>query len=274
MKLQGKAALITGGGTGIGAAVARRFVADGAKVCIAGRRREPLERLAQSLPSSSVTICPGDVSIWEDVQRMVETVLTFAGKLNVLVNNAALDQVPPANVVDIDPAIWHRILAVNLTGPFLTMKASIPHMIRDGGGSIINVSSVAGLRSIPNMPAYVASKGGLIMLSQQVALDFGAHGIRCNVICPGSVRTDMFEGAMGHFTEKLGMDLEGVFKVFTRDIPLRRLASPDEIGGICSFLASDDASFVTATVLPADGGTAAVDVSGAALQNMGKRGTV
>ncbi len=274
MKLEGKVALITGGGTGIGAAVARRFASEGARVCLAGRRREPLERLAETLPPGSVTICPGDVSRYEDVERMVESALGFAGKLNVLVNNAALDQVPPANVVDIDPGIWHRVLAVNLTGPFFTMKASIPHMIRDGGGSIINVSSVAGIRSIPNMPAYVASKGGLVMLSQQVALDFGPFGVRCNVICPGSVRTDMFEGAMSHFMEKLGTDLDGVFRLFTKDIPLRRLASPDEIASICSFLASDDSSFVTGTVLPTDGGTAVVDISGAAINNMEKRAGV
>lgn len=271
MKLQGKVALITGGGTGIGAAVARRFVADGAKVCIAGRRREALERVAASLPPESVTVCPGDVSRYEDVERMADSALRLGGRLNVLVNNAAVDQVPPASVVDIDPELWQKVLAVNLTGPFYAMRVSIPHMIQDGGGSIINVASVAGIRSIPNMPAYVASKGGLVMLTQQVALDFGPSKIRCNVICPGSVRTDMIEGAMSHFTRKLGADLEGVFRLFTKDIPLRRLASPDEIGGICSFLASDDASFVTGVVLPTDGGSAIVDISGAAINNMEKR---
>ncbi len=270
MKLEGKVALITGGGTGIGAAIARRFVRDGAKVCIAGRRDEMLQRIAGSLPAESITTCAGDVSRQEDVERMVETALAFGGKLNVLVNNAAMDQYPPASVIDVNNDTWQQVLAVNLTGPFYTMKAAIPHMIRDGGGSIINVASVAGIRAIPNMPAYVASKGGLIMLSQQVALDFGPSKIRCNVICPGAMRTEMFENAMGHFTEKLGTDLEGVLSYFTKDMPLRRTASTEEIGGICSLLAGDDGSFITGVVLPVDGGTAIVDISGAAINSMAK----
>lgn len=271
MKLEGKVALITGGGTGIGAAIARRFVRDGAKVCIAGRRQAMLDRVAGSLPSGSVSTCAGDVAKQADVERMVEATVAFGGKLNVLVNNAAMDQYPPASVIDINGEAWHQVLAVNLTGPFYTMKASIPHMIRDGGGSIINIASVAGIRAIPNMPAYVASKGGLVMLTQQVALDFGPSKIRCNVICPGAMRTEMFENAMSFFTEKLGTDLEGVLSYFTKDIPLRRTASTEEIGGICSLLAGDDGSFITGVVLPVDGGTAIVDISGAAINNMAKK---
>jgi meso-butanediol dehydrogenase/(S,S)-butanediol dehydrogenase/diacetyl reductase len=270
MRLEGKVALVTGGGTGIGAAIARRFVADGAKVCITGRRKEMLDRVAASLPPESIVTCVGDVSRHEDVERMVEATLKLGGKLNVLVNNAAKDQIPPANVVDLAAELWQQVLAVNLTGPFFTMKAAIPHMIRDGGGSIINVASVAGIRSIPNMPAYVSSKGGMIALSQQVAVDFGPDRIRCNVICPGSIRTEMFEGAMGPFAKKLGTDLNGIFSLFTKDVPLRRVASSDEIGGLCSYLASDDSSFMTGVVLPIDGGTAIVDISGAAINNIAK----
>jgi NAD(P)-dependent dehydrogenase (short-subunit alcohol dehydrogenase family) len=118
------------------------------------------------------------------------------------------------------------------------------------------------------MPAYVSSKAGLVMLSQQVALDFGPSGIRCNVICPGGVRTDMFEGAMTPFTTKLGTDLDGVFSYFTKDVPLRRLGSVEEIAGLCSFLASDESTYMTGVVLPVDGGTAIVDISGAAINNM------
>ena len=268
MRLDGKVALVTGGGTGIGEAIARRFVADGAKVCISGRRQELLDQVAASLPPESVATCAGDVSCYEDVERMVQVALDLGGKLNVLVNNAAKDQIPPANVVDLDPEHWQKVLAVNLTGPFYTMKAAIPHMIRDGGGSIINVASVAGIRSIPNMPAYVSSKGGLIMLTQQVALDFGPSRVRCNVICPGGVRTEMIDGAMTSFAKKLGTDLDGIFALFAKDVPLRRVATTDEIGGICSYLASDDSSYMTGVVLPIDGGTAIVDISGAAINNI------
>ena len=114
MRLEGKVALVTGGGTGIGAAIARRFVADGAKVCITGRRKEMLDRVAASLPAESIATCVGDVSRHEDIERMVESTLKLGGKLNVLVNNAAKDQIPPANVVDLDPELWQQVLAVNL----------------------------------------------------------------------------------------------------------------------------------------------------------------
>jgi meso-butanediol dehydrogenase/(S,S)-butanediol dehydrogenase/diacetyl reductase len=268
MKLKGKVALITGGGTGIGAAIAERFVADGAKVCIIGRRQEMLDKVAQSLPLGTVKTYSGDVSNYDDVRRMVETTLTFGGRLDVLVNNAAMDQDPPASVIDIDIDLWQKVISVNLTGPFLLMKASIPHMIKGGGGSVINISSLAGLRCIPNMPAYCSSKGGLINLTQQVALDYGPFKVRCNVICPGAVRTAMYEAAMSHFTEKLSIDLNGVLAVFTKDVPLRRVAAPHEISGICSYLASDDSSFMTGAVLVMDGGTAIADVSGAAISNI------
>ncbi|MBN2243823.1 MAG: SDR family oxidoreductase [Acidobacteria bacterium] len=270
MNLEGKVALITGGGTGIGSAIARRFVRDGAKVCIAGRREEKLRQVAASMPSGSVTTCAGDVTKQGDVRRMIETTIAFGGKLNVLVNNAGMDQNPPASVLDTGSDTWQEVIAVNLTGPFHTIKAAIPHMIRDGGGAIINIASVAGIRAIPNMPAYVASKGGLIMLTQQVALDFGPSKIRCNVICPGGMRTEMIEAAMSHFTESLGTDLAGVFSQFTKDIPLRRIASVDEIGGVCSLLASDDGSFITGVVLPVDGGASIVDITGASINNMAK----
>jgi len=114
----------------------------------------------------------------------------------------------------------------------------------------------------------VASKGGLVMLTQQVALDFGPSGVRCNVICPGSVRTEMHEGAMTPFAEKLGIGLEGVFALFLKDVPLRRSGTAAEIGGLCSYLASDDSAYMTGVVLPIDGGTAIVDVSGAAINNI------
>jgi meso-butanediol dehydrogenase / (S,S)-butanediol dehydrogenase / diacetyl reductase len=264
MRLDGKVALITGGGTGIGSAVAKRFVAEGAKVCIVGRRKEPIEKVVKALPEGSAVFFGGDVSNRDDVIRMVDTAVRFGGRLDILVNNAGIDQAP-ANVAEIDPDVWQKVIDVNLTGPMLLMRASIPHMIGVGGGSIINVASLAGIRCIPNMPSYCASKGGLIMLTQQAALDFGPHNIRCNVICPGAVRTEMIEGAMAHFTEKLKTDVDGILTMFQKDVPLRRVSAPREIAALCAYLASDDSSFITGTVIPADGGAAIVDVSGAAI---------
>ena len=146
MNLKGKVAIVTGGGTGIGTAVTRRFIDCGARVCIAGRRMELLDDVAKSLPEGSVKVCAADVSDEKDVARILKTALSFEGGLHVLVNNAAIDQDPPAGVVDMDVAKWRKMLEVNLTGPFLMMKACIPRMMNAGGGSVINISSLAGLR--------------------------------------------------------------------------------------------------------------------------------
>lgn len=156
MKLQGKVALITGGGSGIGAEIAKRFVAEGAKICIVGRHQDYLDKVAETLPPEKVVKCSGDVSKSEDIKRMMATVLTFGGRLDVLVNNAGVSL--PGSVTDMDPVEWRRTLEVNLTGPFLLMKEAIPYMIKGGGGSIINISSVGGLRCLPERPAYCHQK--------------------------------------------------------------------------------------------------------------------
>lgn len=267
MRLDGKVAIITGGGTGIGRALAERFVADGARVCITGRRTELLDTVAAALPSDRVKTCAADVSDPAGVDRVVDTALSFGRGLQVLVNNAGMDQ-PPGGVLDLDLSVWERVISVNLTGPFLTMKAALPHMIEAGGGSIINISSLAGLVNPPGLPAYCASKGGLISLSKQVAVDYGVKRVRCNVVCPGATKTEMFVGGMTPFAESCGIPVEEVFDAFSRDIPLHRVCDPPEMAGICSFLASDDAGFVTAAVIPVDGGACVVDVSGAAINQL------
>lgn len=267
MNLKGKTALITGGGTGIGAAIAKRFVADGAKICITGRRQAILDKVAQSLPADRVATCSGDVSKYEDIQRMVDTALKFGGRLDVLVNNAGID--PGGTVTDLDLEIWQKVMDINLTGSFLAMKASIPHMIKDGGGSIINISSLGGLRCLPGMAAYCTAKAALNMLTKQAALDYGRFKVRCNAVCPGATRTEMLEDALSPLSEVLKTDVDGVFDCISSNVPLHRVATPDEITGICSYLASDDSSFMTGSVLLIDGGAANVDVSGAALSSAG-----
>jgi meso-butanediol dehydrogenase / (S,S)-butanediol dehydrogenase / diacetyl reductase len=259
VKLEGKVALITGGGTGIGAAVAERFVAEGARVCITGRRQEMLDKVALSLPGDKVTTCAGDVAVYADAERMVAAVIKFGGKLDVLVNNAGMPT--HGTITDLTEKDWNRALAVNLTGPFFMMKASIPHILKAGGGSIVNVASLAGLRCIPAGSVYCSSKAGLIMLTQQAALDFGPD-IRCNVICPGAVQTPMLEGGMNNLKDALKTDLKGAFDHFTAYSPLKRVAAPAEIASICLFLAGEDSSFMTGAVLVADGGAAIVDVNG------------
>ena len=183
MILKGKTAIITGGGTGIGAAIARRFVAEGAKICIVGRRESLLEQVVQSFPSGTAIMCQGDVSEPEHIDRIIETALSFGKNIDILINNAGMGSEGSITSAKLDE--WRKTLEVNLIGPFMLMRAAIPHMIENGGGSIVNISSLASLRAIPQNSAYCASKGGLNMLTQQAALDFGGDKIRCNAVCPG-----------------------------------------------------------------------------------------
>lgn len=267
MQLEGKVALITGGGTGIGRAVAERFVAEGAKVCITGRRREKLEEVAASLPSGSVSIFSGDVSEEENAQRMVDTALRFNGRLDILVNNAAIEI--NQEVVEMAPADWRKMLEVNLTGPFLMMKAAIPKMIEAGGGSIINVSSLAGVRAVPGSPAYCTTKAGVIHLTRQVALDYGKDNIRCNVVCPGPVRTTMLESNFKPLAEFLQTDMDGVFEKMSAHVPLHRTARPGDVAGVFVFLASEDSNFMTGATVLVDGGIHFVDAFAAAVGQYG-----
>jgi NAD(P)-dependent dehydrogenase (short-subunit alcohol dehydrogenase family) len=132
MMLEGKVAMITGAGAGIGVEIAKRYVKEGAKVCITGRRQNKLDETVAMLPPGTAVTCVGDVSKLEDAKRMVEATVAFGGKIDILVNNAAID--PGGSVVDLDPDVWHAVIETNLTGPFYTMKCAIPHMIENGGG--------------------------------------------------------------------------------------------------------------------------------------------
>jgi meso-butanediol dehydrogenase / (S,S)-butanediol dehydrogenase / diacetyl reductase len=259
MRLQGKVALITGGGSGIGAAVAEAFIGEGAKVCITGRRREELEKVAQRFSSSQVIVCAADVSVQEDVRRMVETAVAFGGKLDIAVNNAAMGVM--GNVVDMDISLWQQVMDTNLTGPFLVMKYAIPHMIRAGGGSIINVSSLGAIRGLPGVPAYCATKAGLLGLSRQVAIDYGPQKIRSNVVLPGGFRSEMFDRRLTETASAAGISEEERLKVMAVPSPLKRVARPSEIAGLFVYLAGDESAYTTASEFICDAGVHAVDAS-------------
>ena len=259
MRLQGKVALITGGGTGIGAAVAEAFVGEGARVCIAGRRREELEKFAQRFSRDQITVCAADVSRLEDVQRMVETAVAFGGKLDIVVNNAAMGV--PKTVVDTDMDVWQKVLDTNLTAPFLVMKYAIPHMIRAGGGSIINVASVGAIRGLPGAAAYCSTKAGLLGLSRQVAMDFGPQRIRSNVVLPGAFRSEMFDRRLEETASAAGISVEERLKTMAAPSPLKRIAFPSEIAGLFVYLASDESAYTTASEFICDAGVHALDAS-------------
>jgi meso-butanediol dehydrogenase / (S,S)-butanediol dehydrogenase / diacetyl reductase len=264
MKLEGKVALITGGARGIGAAIARRFIEDGAKVVVADIREYLLMDCARNIISGNLATCAGDVTKFDDVKKMVDETILFGQRIDILVNNAGIDDF--GSVLDVDIDTWKKILDINLTGPFLCMRAAIPHMLRQGGGSIISVASLAGVRCMRCMPAYCASKGGLIQLALQVAMEYGPQKIRSNVVAPGATRTEMLAKSLGA-DSVTGAD--DTFKLMAESVPLRRAAAPEEIAGACSFLACEDSSFMTGAVLMVDGGAAIVDVADASLARSG-----
>ena len=261
--LKGKIALITGGGSGIGAAIARRFVAEGAKIVVTGRRKEALAETAAALPEDAVLTFAADVRDPGDAKAMVEATIGFGGKIDILVNNAGID--PPGTVTDVPIEQWKSVVETNLYGPFYTMKYALPYMIDAGGGSIVNIASLAGLRRIPAMSAYCSSKSGLIGLSQSVALDYGKNNIRCNVVCPGATRTSMLENSMEGLANSLGTDIAGALDYMTRFNPLPHPALTDQITGAVVFFAGDDSMMITGAVLPVDSGSCVVDPNGAAL---------
>ena len=189
MKLEGKVALITGGGRGIGAAIAKRFVDDGAKIVISDIRDDLLQGVKKSLKAGMVETCAGDVTNFDDVKKMVAATVKFGGKIDVLVNNAGID--PGGSILDIDIALWKKILDVNLNGPFLCMRAASRSMTGQGSGHIISVASIAGVRGRDGQANYASSKAGLIGLTKAAAKEFGGANIQVNCVLPGLLPTDM-----------------------------------------------------------------------------------
>jgi len=264
MDLKGKVALITGGGTGLGTAIAQRFVKESAKVVISGRRKEKLEAVAKTMPKGSCITVQGDVTKVEDARRMVEAAVKLGnGKIDILVNNAAHDI--KGNVTDLKPEDWRTVIDINLTGPYIMMHAALPYMMKAKYGSIINIASLGGTRCLPVCPAYCTSKAGLIMLTQQVALDYGKYNIRVNAVCPGGIDTELLDEMIIPLSKAVGKTKQDGLDYFSKDVPLQRVSKPEEITGICVYLASDDSTFMTGSALLIDGGAAIVDVSGAAV---------
>ena len=250
-----KVALVSGGGTGIGAAIARRLAADGCGVAVTGRRSGPIEEVAADIGGLAVVADTGDRAAAE--RAVAETVARFGG-LDALVCNAGIGG--EGSLRDLDPATWDDVLRTNLTGPFLMARAAIAHLAA-ARGAIVTVSSVAGLRASPDSLAYCASKAGLAMLTQCIAVDHGPDGVRANCVCPGWVRTPMADEEMAALGERLGTDRDGAYDTCLVDVPLRRAASTAEIAAMVAWLLSDEASYVNGAVLPIDGGHSPVDVA-------------
>lgn len=250
--LTGKVALVTGGAKGIGAAIVRLFVAEGAKVAIAGRTPADAERLAKELGPNAIGL-KLEVTKLEDWEAAIKEVERVWGKLNVLVNNAGLSE--PSSIEDATVEAWRAHLATNLDGPFFGCRTAIPLMKASGENcSIVNIGSAFALRPLGSYLVYSASKAGVSQLTQSIALHCAAKGykIRANVVHPGGTETPMLERAL-HDT---GFDRQVAYDYFSKIHPMGRLGKPEEVARAVLFLASDASSFTTGSELSVDGGSA------------------
>jgi meso-butanediol dehydrogenase / (S,S)-butanediol dehydrogenase / diacetyl reductase len=256
-----RAALITGAGSGIGAAVAHRLAADGFGVCLTGRRAAPLQALAEELGGMAVVADTGEP---DEIEAAVAAAVARYERLDALVCCAGTGA--GGAVADQTLERWNRVLATNLTGVFLACRAALPHLV-DARGCVVTISSLGGLRAAPASAAYCASKAGVIMLTQSIALDYGPHGVRANCVCPGWIRTEMADAAMASLAEESATDREGAYRLAVAEVPSRRVGNPEEVADAVAWLVSPGASYINGTVITIDGGAAIVDAGSLAFSD-------
>jgi 3alpha(or 20beta)-hydroxysteroid dehydrogenase len=249
-RLDGKVALITGAAGGMGAAHAEHFVAHGAKVVLADIDVAKATELAEALGESALAL---ELNVTEPASwaAAVEAAIESFGAVNVLVNNAGVSG-NATKTTEITDAEWHRTIDIDLNGTFYGMRALLPHMLANGGGSIVNISSAAGMAAAPGVNiAYVAAKFAVRGMSKQVAIEYAQQGIRVNSVHPGAVRTPLTQALV----EQLGPDF---MEQFYASVPMHRIAEMKEVSDAVIFLASDESSFITGTELVVDGGLLAL----------------
>lgn len=242
MRLANRVALITGGGSGIGRAMALAFAREGAKVVIAGRRKDRLEKVAHEAGTNCLPV-KADTGNAQDITRLVQTATNHFGPMHVLVNNAALLLAGTAESHTEEE--WDQTFNVNVRGVWLLSKAVLPHMRAAGGGSIINLASILSLVAARNRVAYSTSKGAILAMTRAMALDHAPEKVRVNCICPGIVDTEM----VAQFTPD-----ENARRMREALHPLGRLGQPEDIAHLAVFLASDESAWVTGSAFPIDGG--------------------
>lgn len=251
MRLEGKVAVITASGSGMGRASARLMAQEGAKVVVADLNPAAGKETVKLIKDAGgeATFVQVDVSRVTDLQRMIKTAVDTYGKLDVLYNHAGTPG--PAGIEGVEKEAWEREVAVNLGSGFFGTKYAIPEMRKSGGGSVIFTASTSGMVGSPSSPVYGALKGGVVNLTRSLAVRLGPDNIRVNCICPGATDTPMLMQFFGRPGIK---DPEGTAKAFVGSLPISRIGKPEDVGWTAVFLASDESSYITGAIIPVDGG--------------------
>ncbi len=254
-RYSGKTVLVTGAGTGIGAAISTRLSAEGANVALMGRRADPLEKVAGAING---LVVQADAASPDQVNAAIEKIHERFGALDVLVCNAG--GFGFGTLTDSTDEEWHKAVQANLNTAMVTARAAMPDLIRQKG-NVLMISSIAGLAAGPEACGYVTMKHALVGLAKSITRDFGPRGVRCNTICPGWVRTEMADSEMQELVERKGLDdIEEAYAIVTRDVPLGKPAMPEDVANAAAFLCSDEASMISGATLTVDGGATIVDV--------------
>jgi meso-butanediol dehydrogenase/(S,S)-butanediol dehydrogenase/diacetyl reductase len=260
-----RVALVVGGGTGIGAACARRLAADGYRVAVMGRRPGPVAAIAGEVGGFAII---GDAAETADADRAVSETIEAFGRLDALVPCAGSVEV--GTVATMDDDAWSRALDANLFSAVAVSRAALPHLIASHG-SIVVVASLAGLYAPVGIAGYSTAKHAVIGMAKTMARDLGSKGVRVNTVCPGWVRTELTDESVRRLSEHAGVSMDEAYESIGAALPLGRVGQPSEIAALISFLLGPDASFITGAVIPADGGASVIDASSLAATNLRPR---
>jgi NAD(P)-dependent dehydrogenase (short-subunit alcohol dehydrogenase family) len=248
--IKGKVAIVTGAGGGVGKAISKRLSSEGCKVVMLGRNRTKLQKTASEIGNKKNTMTViADITKEAEVLSAIDQTINSFDKIDILVNNAGIINDPmPFHEMTEDQ--WDDLIKTNLFGMFRMTKAVIPLMMKNGGGNIVNISSVLGIRSIPRVPlsVYAVTKAGVIMFTRSIAVEYGQYKIRCNCIAPSTIRSSIIEPYLQD---------EGAKKLLESTFPLRVIGEPEDISGAVAYLCSDDSKWVTGTIMMVDGGLSA-----------------